>query len=179
MSCHLDTSRIAFPLRGNPLVSCEFRSEANADVQASDKPPIWLAMTLMWIHCSGLGQKRISTSSSFVWVQFLGVIFVLTHWGRDKIGAISPTTVSRAFILNEHVRIPIEISLTFVPRCSINNIQSLVQKMSWPHSGDKALSGPAVVSLVMQIWLTRPQWVRFGARYKLLNDAAWQNLIYG
>ena len=54
----------------------------------------------------------------------------LTHWGRDKMAAISQTTLSNAFFLNENVRISIKISLKFVPKGPINNNPALVQIMA-------------------------------------------------
>ena len=62
--------------------------------------------------------------------------------------------------LNEHVWIPIEISLKFVPKGPINNIPALVQIMAWRRPGDKPLSEPMVVSLLTHICVTRPQWVK-------------------
>ena len=42
--------------------------------------------------------------------------------------------------LNENDRIPIRISLKFVPRDLINNKSALVQIMAWRLSGDKPFS---------------------------------------
>ena len=91
--------------------------------------------------------------------EILGCQPLLTHWGRDKMVVISQTTFSNSFSLNENVRIPIKISLKFVPKCSINNIPSLVQIMAWRRSGDKPLSEPMMVSLPTHMCVTRPQWV--------------------
>ena len=66
----------------------------------------------------------------------------LTHWGRDKMAAISQTTLSNAF------------SWMKLPKGPINNIPALVQIMAWRRPGDKPLSEPMMVSL-----LTQPQWV--------------------
>ena len=68
-------------------------------------------------------------------------------------------TFKRIF-LNENVRISIKISLKFVPKGPINNIPALVQIMAWRRSGDKPLSEPMMVSLLMHICVTRPQWVK-------------------
>ena len=72
--------------------------------------------------------------------------------------AISQMTFSSAFF-NENVWIPIKISLKFVPKGPINNIPSLVQIMVWRRPGAKPLSEPMMVSLLMHICVTRPQWV--------------------
>ena len=43
----------------------------------------------------------------------------------------------------------------------INNIPSLVQIMAWRRPGDKPLSEPKMVNLLMQICVTWPQWVNW------------------
>ena len=102
---------------------------------------------------------------------------ILTHWGRDKMAAVSQTTLSNAFSWMKMLefRISIKISLKFVPKGPINNIPSLVQIMAWRRSGDKPLSEPMMVCLPTHICVTRPQWVnlsppgqngqQFGRRY--------------
>ena len=60
---------------------------------------------------------------------------------------------------NENAWISIKISLKFVLKGPINNIPALVQIMAWRQSGDKPLSEPMMVSLMMHICVTRPQWV--------------------
>ena len=55
-------------------------------------------------------------------VQFV----TLTHLLLGKLAAISQTTVSNAFFLNEKFRILIEISLKFVPKDLIDNNPALV-----------------------------------------------------
>ena len=54
--------------------------------------------------------------------------------------------------MNENVRISIEISLKFVPEGQINNITSMVQIMAWCQSGNKPLSEPMMVSLLLHIY---------------------------
>ena len=82
----------------------------------------------------------------------------VTHWGRDKMAAISQTTRSKRIFVNENVRISIKKSLKFVPNGPVNNILALVQIMAWRRPGDKPLSEPMVVSLLTHICVTRPQW---------------------
>ena len=86
---------------------------------------------------------------------------LFTHWGRDKMAAISQTIFSNAFSY-ENVRISIKISLKFVPKDPINNIPALGQIMPWRRRGDKPLSAPMMVSLLTHICVTRPQWVKYG-----------------
>ena len=62
--------------------------------------------------------------------------------------------------LNENVWISIKISLKFVPMGLIHNILSLVQIMAWRGPGDKPLYEPMMVSLLTNLCVTRPQWVK-------------------
>ena len=55
-----------------------------------------------------------------------------------------------------------KILLTPVPKSPINNIPTLIQIMAWRQSGDKPLSEPMLVDLLMFICITRPQLVNFG-----------------
>ena len=54
-------------------------------------------------------------------------------------------------------RVPIKISLKFVPKGPINDITALVQIMAWRRPGDKPLSEAMMVSLLTHIYVTRPQ----------------------
>ena len=83
----------------------------------------------------------------------------LTRWSRDKNGRHFADDTFKRIFLNENIKIPITISLKFVPRGSINSIPALVQKMAWRRPGDKPLSEPMVVRLPTHICVTRPQWV--------------------
>ena len=44
----------------------------------------------------------------------------------------------------------------FIPKGPINNISALVQIMAWCQSGDKPLSEPMMIFLLMHIYITRP-----------------------
>ena len=72
------------------------------------------------------------------------------YFADDKVNCI---------FLNENVWISIKISLKFVPKGPINNIQVLVQIVAWRRPGAKPLSEPMVASLLTHIYVTRPQWV--------------------
>ena len=67
--------------------------------------------------------------------------------------------IFKRIFFNENVRISIKISLKFVPKGPVYNIQALVQIMAWRRPGDKPLSEPMMVSLPTHICVTRPQWV--------------------
>ena len=84
----------------------------------------------------------------------------LTHWGREKVAAVSQTTLSKRISLNEIVRISIKVSLKFVPKGPFNNNPALVQIMAWRRSGNKPLSESMKVSLLTHICVTRPQWIK-------------------
>ena len=91
----------------------------------------------------------------------LGIPHALTHWGQDKMNAISQRTFSSAFSCMKMFELHIKISLKFVPKGPINNIPALVQIMAWRRLGYKPLSEPMMVSLAMHVWVTRPQWVKY------------------
>ena len=95
---------------------------------------------------------------------------------RTRVNTLRPRQNGRHFaddifnciFLNENVWIPIKISLKFVPEGPINNIPSLVQIMVWRRPGAKPFSGPMMVSLLTDICVTRPQWVK----------APWYNSLF-
>ena len=68
--------------------------------------------------------------------------------------------IFKCIFLNENAGISLKISLKFVPKIWINNIQALVQIMAWRRPGDKPLSEPMMDNLLTHIWVTRPQWVK-------------------
>ena len=65
----------------------------------------------------------------------------------------------KCIFLNENVWIFIEISLKYVLWGRIDNNLALVLIMAWRWTGNKPLSEPMMVSLLMHICVTRPQWV--------------------
>ena len=65
--------------------------------------------------------------------------------------------IFKCIFFNKHVRISIEISLKFVPKGPIKNIAALVQIMAWRQPGNKPLSEPMMVRLLMHICIIRPQ----------------------
>ena len=66
----------------------------------------------------------------------------------------------KSIFFNENEWILVMISLKFVPNGSMNNISSLVQIMAWRRPGDKPLSKPMMVRLLMHTCVTRLQWVK-------------------
>ena len=73
----------------------------------------------------------------------------------------------QAHFFNENIWIPIQISLKFVPKGSINKIPASNQIMAWRCPGDKPLSERMMVNLPTHICVTQPQWV------KLLRQTPW------
>ena len=59
----------------------------------------------------------------------------------------------------------IKISLKFVHGVPIFKIPALVQIMACCQPGNKPLTEPMIVSLLMHICITRPQWVNFLALF--------------
>ena len=56
--------------------------------------------------------------------------------------AIVADNIFKCIFLNENDRIPIQISLKFVPRSQIDNKPALVQAMAWRRTGNKPLPEP-------------------------------------
>ena len=65
-----------------------------------------------------------------------------------------PDDIFKCIFLNENFGISIKISLKFVSKGLINNIPALVQIMAWRRPGDKPLSEPMLVSLLMHICMS-------------------------
>ena len=59
----------------------------------------------------------------------------LTHLSLDKIATTLADDIFKCIYLNENDRIPIQISLKFVPRSPIVNKPALVQVMAWRRIG--------------------------------------------
>ena len=89
---------------------------------------------------------------------------VLDRWANTlrprQNGRQFPDDNFKCIFLNKNIWISIKISLKFVPKGPINNIPALVQIMVWFRSGDKPLSELMVVSVLMQIRVSRSQWAK-------------------
>ena len=68
--------------------------------------------------------------------------------------------IFKTSFLNENIWILLKIPMKFVLKIWINNIPTLVQIMAWPRPGNKPLSETVMVSLLMHIYITWPQWVK-------------------
>ena len=63
----------------------------------------------------------------------------ITHIPLDKMAAILADDIFNCIFLNENDKIPIQISLKYVPMSPIDNKPVSVQIMSWRRAGDKPL----------------------------------------
>ena len=82
-----------------------------------------------------------------------------------------PDDIFKCVFLNENEWIQIKISLKFVPKGQINNIPSLLQKMAWRQPGDKPLPEVMMVSILMHICVTRPQWVKMVQKFSICHNS--------
>ena len=100
-----------------------------------------------WSNTKLLHQHQICNTGKFCW----GLNTLrLRQSGRNFTDDI---------FLNENVWILLMIPLKLIPNIRNNNIPELVQIMAWRRPGDKPLSEPMVVNLLMHICVTQPQWV--------------------
>ena len=76
-----------------------------------------------------------------------------------QIAAILQTIFSNAISWMKIYYFRFEMSLKVVPEGPIYNIPALIRKMAWRQSGDRPLSELMMVSLLMHVWITWPQWV--------------------
>ena len=84
----------------------------------------------------------------------------------------------KCIFLNENIWISIKISLKFIPKGLINNIQALVLIMAWRRPGDKPLSELMLVRSLTHICVTRPQWVNsLWPRYAIWQDTSGLTLV--
>ena len=75
-------------------------------------------------------------------------------------GCNFPDNILKCIFMNENIWILIEISLKFVLKVPIANIPALVQIMAWRRPGDQPLSESMMVSLLTNICITWPPWIK-------------------
>ena len=88
--------------------------------------------------------------------------------------------ISKHIFINENIWILINVSLPLVPKGPVNNIPALVQIMAWRLPGNKPLSESMVISLLMHICFTRPQYVNlltYGKLIKLFKGLIWKDIF--
>ena len=86
-----------------------------------------------------------------------GKAHVNTLRPRQKCCHFADDMFNCIYLLNTKGWISLNVSLKFVFRVRISNIQALVQIMSWRWPGDMPLSDPMMISLLTHICVTRPQ----------------------
>ena len=94
-------------------------------------------------------------------------IFSFICWCPSTLNTLRPTQIGchfaedifKCIFFNENVWISIKISLKFGTKGPSSNIPALLAIMVWRQPGDKPLSEPMMVRLLMHICVTRPQWV--------------------
>ena len=97
---------------------------------------------LPWFHQKVIRSHDINTSKP--------------RWNRRHFA----DAIFKWIFLNKNAWILIRISLKFVPQVLIDNKPALVQIMAWCLGSAKPLSEPMMVSLLMDICVIWPQWVK-------------------
>ena len=72
---------------------------------------------------------------------------------------ISQTTLSNSFSWMKMLEFWLKFHWSSFLRVQLTNIPAVVQIIAWRRSGDKPLSEPVMVSLMMHLCVTRPHWV--------------------
>ena len=86
--------------------------------------------------------------------------------------------IFKCIFLNENRWVSINISLKFVLKGRINNIPALVQIMAWRLVITKPLSEPMMVSLLIHICVTLPQWAKLPVLPQCWKNIKLQIYIY-
>ena len=86
------------------------------------------------------------------------------YWGSNTLRPKQtvrhfPDDIFKCIFLDENIRVLLKISLTIVTKVRHNNTLTLVQIIAWLRTGDTPLLEPMMVSLLMHICVSRPQWV--------------------
>ena len=83
-----------------------------------------------------------------------------THWGQNKMVAISQTTISNAFSWMKTYELRLTFHWNLFLRIQFSNTPALVQRMALRRLRDKPLCEPMMVRLLTHICVTRTQWVK-------------------
>ena len=145
----------------NYQFSCNLWYVSYYDARVS--PPMNIDFTFTHLFLS-VPFLREYTLYTFLLINLIN-LYATIH--RTDLNTLRPRQNGRHFaddmfkciFMNENVWIPIEISLKFVPKGSINNNPALFQIMVWRRPGDKPLSETMMVISLTHICVTRPQWV--------------------
>ena len=106
--------------------------------------PLYIRMAAL-IRCNQ-GWQVISRESHITHKWNEAIHYLINTLRPRQNGRHFPDDIFKRIFLNQNIRIPINISLEFVPKGPINNIPALVQIMAWRRPGDKPLSETMLVS---------------------------------
>ena len=140
------------------------------DIASTHERPLIIVTNPHWSSKWNFSNQTflIETCVGCFWFTLLALIHWLVHdLIVQHVNTLRPRqngchfadNIFKCIFLDENLWILIKISLKFVPKGSINNIQALVQIMAWHRPGDKPLSEPTMVRLTIHICITQPQWV--------------------
>ena len=122
-----------------------------------------------------LGQKLVELwywkqSQSDRWWKSHEIYFPIKALRQRQNGHHFADNIFKCISSNDNAWISLTISLKFVSKVGINNIPALVQIMAWRRPCDKPLPEPTMVSLLMHICFTRPQWVKARTKWGGFTD---------
>ena len=111
-----------------------------------------------------LTSKCLKQHQNCCWQPIQPLIWIILFYNINTLrpkqdGRRFPDEIFSCILLTENISILMNISLKSIPKGKVNNIPALVQIMAWRRPGDKALSEPMMVWLLMHICVNRPQWV--------------------
>ena len=142
-----------------------------------------MSMDLQWIFIAYLTKDYVNRLSSasihkvlvnsycdetgIIWENYVNTI-TADALAPCAINTLRPTqngchladAIFKCIFMNENAWISIKISLKFLPKGLSNNIPAMVQIMAWRWTGDKPLSEPMMVNLLMHICITQSRWVK-------------------
>ena len=121
----------------------------------------WLLVDFRYSRAVDSSSIKHMISRNKLLMVYFRLSMILTHWGWDKMAAISQTTSSGAFWWMKIYEFLLKISQKCVPGVRINNISALVEIMAWRRPGYKPLSELLMVSLLTHICVARPQWAKY------------------
>ena len=113
-----------------------------------------------WIY-----QYELLVLTMITHLPILNIMYIvndLTHWDQDKMAAISQTAFSNALYWMQMFELHLKFHWGLFPKCPVDKIPALVQIMASRRSNGKPLSEPMMVTLLMHICITQPQWVKSG-----------------
>ena len=120
---------------------------------------IWFGISQHLSHDQADSYHNVDLTLTVVPLQSYYAIYILHVLQPSNIlrprqnGHHFPDSIFKCIFLKESIFISIQISLKFVPTGPINNIPVLIQIMAWCSPGDKPLSEPVMVSLLMYIYM--------------------------